>query len=71
MNMNNIGFNTKVKVRALAAAMAVFVMVWSAPLHDQGVSTPRRGPAGREAGDEPVRDRHPTTLANARGASGS
>ena len=36
----------RVNVRTLAAAIAMLVAIWSAPLLGQGVSNPRRAPAG-------------------------
>jgi hypothetical protein len=46
MNTNRTGFNTRMKKQALAAAIAVLVVVWTAPVHAQVVSTPRGGPPG-------------------------
>jgi hypothetical protein len=46
MNIVTTRFNTQVQTRALAAAMLVLMALWSAPLHAQGVSAPRRRPAG-------------------------
>jgi hypothetical protein len=46
MNVKRTGFKARVKVRTLAAAVALFVMVWSAPSQAQVVSTPRGGPPG-------------------------
>jgi hypothetical protein len=46
MNTNWTGFNTRMKERALAVAIAMLVVAWTVPAYAQQVSTPRAGPPG-------------------------
>jgi hypothetical protein len=46
MNTHGTRLDTRLKKRVLAAAIAVLVVIWTAPVHAQGVSRPRGGPAG-------------------------
>jgi hypothetical protein len=46
MNTNCAGLNTQVKIRAVAAAIAMLLVVLSAPAYAQTVTQPRGGPPG-------------------------
>jgi hypothetical protein len=46
MNTRWTNLDTRQNKRILAAAIAVLVVIWTAPAHAQGVSHPRGGPPG-------------------------